>query len=92
MPKVRADAWPPCEPRLKASRVATMKMAGIAAREKNLQRVAKNLEESLKKSDLVTNLERVQTNWAAAAVFFLHRPSLQHLHRRSRGKKCGCAR
>ena len=50
MPKVRADAWPPCEPRLKASRVATMKMAGIAAREKNLQRVAKNLAESLKTS------------------------------------------
>ena len=33
--KIRADALPPCEPRLKASRVATM--SRVASREKNLQ-------------------------------------------------------
>ena len=69
---------PPCKPALKAVWVAAMQVRCLAARKQQLKsRVALIREPQL--SNLVANLERVDTDRAVATVLIGHNLALQSL-------------
>ena len=69
----------PGEPSLKASRVASVQLGRLAAREQKLKLSWLLVNLSCGESDLVANLERVDADRAVAHRLLSHHPCLQGL-------------